>query len=128
MQLTLTSCDWSNPFLIAFVLLPPGLIAWRVWRDRYLRLSILFWSCLLIGWICLIVGFEYQQNCLLAHIKSMSNPSRELWDTWASGDGAKGIAVIMFGWIYSSIYFLLWAAPIWLGFKVYCFYLRWRSR
>lgn len=102
---------FTNPFLVAFLLLPPILIARRkpTLKTPLITAGAFF---VLFGWGCLVIGYEYDAARLAAQINSMSNPPQELVD--ALTQDASRITVYMFGWIFAVVYLLAWETVFFL--------------
>lgn len=109
MNLFLT-CFLINPFVIAFLLIPPIIIIGNAFREKRSPYWLLLLGFMLTGWVCVFFGTDWYFSALEEKITNTSNPPKE-WIENLTADGAIRVFGLFFGWLYSAIYFMAWLIP-----------------
>src|SRR5262245_24014624 len=105
-----------NLFLLAFLLLAPGLLAAKAvgkWRTSTWWILLV---CIVTGWglVNFAIWSHFEE---LARVAAMPGASDEAMEA-AQNDGAARVFGLLFGWAYAAIYFGVWL----LLFRAYNFF------
>ena len=108
-----------NPFNIAFLVLPPFLIISRHFSKIRIPMWAIFIGYVLMGWAFINLGVLLHFEMLAKLIESTTNPPQK-WIDALVNDGAGRVFALFFGWVYATIYFIVWYISIFVVTKVVC--------
>jgi hypothetical protein len=102
---------FQNPFLLLWLICPLLFILAKTlfrWRISWVQI---FFAYAMIGWLLLNAAHWFTTYLLEEQLRATPNPSDELLEN-LQNDGGGNVILYLFGWIHSSVYFLLWSPLI----------------